>query len=118
MTEWNLRLVRQGWNDAVAKAPFDSAMALHRDGISYEYGRMLIAEMRAAAGDGEQPIEAWSEPANVVPRQVVVAMRRFRQALPELSMAQLLEQETLHRAALPRPPIAETKRRKAARLRW
>jgi hypothetical protein len=99
MTEWNMRLVQEGWNDAVAGRPFAAKPDHYQDAVSYEYGRLLVAEMRADVRNGGEPLEDWQGPANVLPRQVFQAMRWFRHAVPELSTAQIMEQETIHRAS-------------------
>jgi hypothetical protein len=101
MTEWKLWFVQKGWNDAVANRPFAVEAEHYQHAVSYEYGRLLVAEMRADARNGGKPIRAWMGKPGHIPDQVFQAMNWFPEALPELTEAQEWEQENMHRAKKP-----------------
>lgn len=120
MTTPDFEALKRGWNDAVADMPFDNAMSLGPHTMAYEMGRQLVAELRAAARNGELSIRRW---ADSKPEGFDLALRLYARTPPELSVAQQIEQQMLHRAPMedraePSVIAAARKRRRAARLRW
>lgn len=119
MTTPDFEALKRGWNDAVMGLPYDNAMSLGPHTMAYEMGRQLVAELWAAAGNGDEPPSAWTDH---VPEAFHRAMRLYRETPSEMNVAQRLEQEFMHRGAVQETGevlyLPARKRRRAVRLRW
>lgn len=117
--EEKLNFLKRGWNDALEDKPYDREMSLHPMSSIYEWGRLLVAELRLAAENGEQPIGAWKDE---FPSEAFQKAKGLYEAnKPDLSVADAILQQLLHRA--PREPepqlyTPKRKRRRAVRSRW
>jgi hypothetical protein len=91
------KALRMGWNDAVAALPPNELVGVpYAVKEAYEVGRLLVAELRGAAENGEQAPRAWLEGAPQPP-DFKRACALYASTPSELTVAQAVEQFLINR---------------------